>query len=715
MTENNTTGTSPGSSNFDAASIREAIGKVRTGEKLPEQADMAAFNVLAERGFSLIRTSGKIPTDTGWQKACKDRAVYDPKRYNGFNAGVACGPASGVIVLDIDDFEKFSAYTESKGFCISDTFSVATGRDAGGLHHYYQYPTDGKKYGCVGQKPNGFEIKGFGGYVVGPGSIHPDTHRCYKVLHNIPVVPAPDWLLSLACKESEKPPPKKESPGGSNIERLKAVLPRIENVVELKPHSGVELAGPCPRCGGRDRFVVWVDKQDFWCRADGAGCGWKGDAIDFFCDHFKTDLSGLIKMFLKPEGNKATDNATRQGKGAVYTTMSDILGKDYPEPEWLITGLLPRGGICLFGGKPKAGKSLLTVNLAISLSTGGKAIGGVDVDKEPVLLLALEDTERRLKSRVAKMTLQGVDLKNLIVCTNFRKFGAGGESDLEEMIQLHKPALVIVDTLKKIRAIEKSGKQIYDADYEAIDAFNPFARKHKCTFIIVTHLRKLEAEDPFDTFSGSLGLTAAADTLWVLQRQRNRMILYGKGRDMEPFEKAVQLDVDTLVWRILGDADEIQKSDSQQKIYDVLKESDAPLKPTAIHKLSGVKYEVVKQLVRKMLSAGSVQLNNQGYYIVNRSPPALAYPIILGFLEEKHSPRSPHSPCSPRSPRSPGQTLNGVNDTPPNLSPFTQDRSPFLQNDINSLTYPVNAVNEVNGFIGVPQNAPEDESYEVII
>ena len=278
----------------------------------------------------------------------------------------------------------------------------------------------------------------------------------------------------------------------------------------------------------------------------------KAMSIDFFCDHFKTDLSGLIKLFLKPEGNKSTDNATRQGKGAVYTTMSDILSKDYPEPEWLIAGLLPRGGICLFGGKPKAGKSLLTVNLAIALSTGGKAIGGVDVDKAPVLLLALEDTERRLKSRVAKMTLQGVDLNNLIVCTNFRKFGAGGEADLEEMLQMHKPALVIVDTLKKIRVIEKSGKQIYDADYEAVDAFNLFVRKHKCTFIIVTHLRKMEAEDPFDTFSGSLGLTAAADTLWVLQRQQNRMILYGKGRDMEPFEKAVQLDVDTLVWRILG-------------------------------------------------------------------------------------------------------------------------------------------------------------------
>ncbi|MDO9110513.1 MAG: hypothetical protein Q7U40_07640, partial [Desulfatirhabdiaceae bacterium] len=260
--------------------------------------------------------------------------------------------------------------------------------------------------------------------------------------------------------------------------------------------------------------------------------------------------------------------------------------------------------------------------------------------------------------------------------------------DLEEMIQMHKPALVIVDTLKKIRVIEKSGKQIYDADYEAVDAFNPFVRKHKCTFIIVTHLRKMEAEDPFDTFSGSLGLTAAADTLWVLQRQQNRMILYGKGRDMEPFEKAVQLDVETLVWRILGDADEIQKSDSQQKIYDVLKESDTPLKPTAIHKLSGVSYTVVKQLLRKMLSAGRVCQNKQGYFIGKTIDPIDPIDCI-------------HSIDSIDRPE---QTVKTVYDTHPNHRPFSS-------NDIIEIPP---TMNEVYGVYDVPEK-PEKDYYEVKI
>jgi CHC2 zinc finger/Toprim domain len=40
---------------------------------------------------------------------------------------------------------------------------------------------------------------------------------------------------------------------------------------------GGELIGPCPQCGGRDRFAVSIRKQIFLCR----GCGRSGDVIAF--------------------------------------------------------------------------------------------------------------------------------------------------------------------------------------------------------------------------------------------------------------------------------------------------------------------------------------------------------------------------------------------------------------------------------------------------
>jgi DNA primase len=43
--------------------------------------------------------------------------------------------------------------------------------------------------------------------------------------------------------------------------------------------NGGEYAGPCPFCGGKDRFHVWPDSErpGFWCR----GCGKRGDAIQY--------------------------------------------------------------------------------------------------------------------------------------------------------------------------------------------------------------------------------------------------------------------------------------------------------------------------------------------------------------------------------------------------------------------------------------------------
>ena len=49
--------------------------------------------------------------------------------------------------------------------------------------------------------------------------------------------------------------------------------------------SGGEYAGPCPQCGGEDRFRVWPDHPDsdtgrYWCRQ----CEWSGDGIQYLRD-----------------------------------------------------------------------------------------------------------------------------------------------------------------------------------------------------------------------------------------------------------------------------------------------------------------------------------------------------------------------------------------------------------------------------------------------
>ena len=62
----------------------------------------------------------------------------------------------------------------------------------------------------------------------------------------------------------------------SAIERARAVPIETEIVRRgIKLRGTVDRAGPCPRCGGRDRFAANVRKQVFNCRQ----CGAKGNVI----------------------------------------------------------------------------------------------------------------------------------------------------------------------------------------------------------------------------------------------------------------------------------------------------------------------------------------------------------------------------------------------------------------------------------------------------
>ena len=59
------------------------------------------------------------------------------------------------------------------------------------------------------------------------------------------------------------------------------LLDLVEQDVKVsRVGAGREYAGPCPLCGGEDRFRVWPDTGRYWCR----GCGAMGDVIQYLRD-----------------------------------------------------------------------------------------------------------------------------------------------------------------------------------------------------------------------------------------------------------------------------------------------------------------------------------------------------------------------------------------------------------------------------------------------
>jgi Zn ribbon nucleic-acid-binding protein len=75
-----------------------------------------------------------------------------------------------------------------------------------------------------------------------------------------------------------------------DIEGIKNALPDLFAALPgMQKKTANEWGGPCPKCEGTDRFIVWTETGKFLCRQ----CGWKGDKIDFYSWHDDTDLAGL--------------------------------------------------------------------------------------------------------------------------------------------------------------------------------------------------------------------------------------------------------------------------------------------------------------------------------------------------------------------------------------------------------------------------------------
>jgi len=97
------------------------------------------------------------------------------------NYAVICGPISKCIVIDLDDpklkDEIFTNWTQ----LLKDTLVVQTGKK--GYHIYLEpdeYPVSSMR--LTNTKGQHIDVQTNGVYVVGPGSIHPDTGKEYKII-----------------------------------------------------------------------------------------------------------------------------------------------------------------------------------------------------------------------------------------------------------------------------------------------------------------------------------------------------------------------------------------------------------------------------------------------------------------------------------------------------------------------------------------------------
>jgi AAA domain len=298
-------------------------------------------------------------------------------------------------------------------------------------------------------------------------------------------------------------------------------------------------------------------------------------------------------------------------------TAATLRTKIFDPIKYIVLGYIAEGATIL-AGRPKLGKSWLMLSVGLAVSRAGKCLGDTKCEEGDVLYLALEDNERRLQSRITKL----IGFANewparFHYATEWPRANAGGLEQIRKWIaSVEKPRLIVVDVLAMFRPPRDPKLSPYECDYDAVQQLQRIALDTGVAIVIVHHLRKSVSEvDPFEKVSGTLGLSSAADTVLVLDRDASGATLYGRGRDIEEIETAVEFNKGTNTWRVLGEAAEVRRTNERAQILSVLIDADEPISPRDIAAKTGMPRNNVDQLLFKMAKAGEVLKSGRGHYL----------------------------------------------------------------------------------------------------
>ena len=178
---------------------------------------------LAARGWRLLpcEARGKTPLISNWPQRASSEAeliLSWLRRWPRCNWAAATGRGSGIFVLDVDGELGLSGIQElcnHYGHEWTETLGVKTGR---GGHLYFRWPQGTMIRNSANNLRPGLDVRGEGGYVIVPPSVHPNGHVYHWLAggSDAPILAATDWLLGMLAVATQENP---SSPGtGSDSE-----------------------------------------------------------------------------------------------------------------------------------------------------------------------------------------------------------------------------------------------------------------------------------------------------------------------------------------------------------------------------------------------------------------------------------------------------------------------------------------------------------------
>lgn len=430
------------------------------------------------------------------------------------NWGLDCGK-SDITVLDVDCkpgqqgwFNWQSLLTEHS----QDTPWTRTHTTSGkGRHYLFRGAVRAKK-----ELKKNVDLKATGGYVVLPGSHtiemrngnkYTQLEGTYIVAEPAPIEPLPDWIRNIAVQEVK---PLEVGLEKDDLDQPHHVSEAIKYLLQTEPAT--EGAG-----GNNRTYEVATQVKDLGLAPQAA--------FDVMLDHFNPrcappwspqELQRIIQNAFSYGQNPAGAKTPEAKLATAREEFTKVDLDSWPIPadafdpgkapprEWLIENWLPKGEISSLYGGGSAGKSLLTIQLGMSLASGKPWINLPVRKRCHVVGIYCEDSKDELHRRLDAIR-QTVEYKDTAV-TNFVLWPRVGKDNALVVVKkddviagpfmaqlktylrsrkLSEHKLVILDTLSDIYMGDENTRERVNKCIKVHLA--SLAQDYNCTVLLLAH------------------------------------------------------------------------------------------------------------------------------------------------------------------------------------------------------------------------------------
>ena len=332
-----------------------------------------------------------------------------------------------------------------------------------------------------------------------------------------------------------------------------------------------------------------------------------------------------------------------------FVPLTGFLGDSPPDDDgsedWLIEGVIARGEAGIISGPPKSSKTYAALDLAVCLAAERDWCGFRNTLGRParVLVLAMEDSERRLRQRVwALLAGHGLSPEQVAagLVINGRDFFYFDYPvhvrQLKFTLEYWEPDLLIVDSLaRSFRGDENSKRELA----ELTQPWQELCRQHKLAVVVIHHDRKHAGADdsPMYRMRGSGDIAALARWIVSLRRAtgaRGQITLEAMGNvgpDVEPTALELELQCTTTAVKSarfvrLGPAADAANADLDRRIVAALQEH-GPMVAKEIERLVNGKSLRIRARLTILDARGVIEREKPGKpYSVVRPPPGSKSP-----------------------------------------------------------------------------------------